>query len=147
MFFADRYYGYDDALYAACRLIEIVANSAASRCRRKPRDAAAHGLATPEIRVDCPDEIKFDVVARTSPKAYFRGKRQSKWSTLTACAMLFPNGWGSGACLQHATGAGDAFRSYRRKAPRRLPQRTGSRRGRSPGGHVSVTQPTSGPQT
>ena len=62
MFFADRYYGYDDALYAACRLIEIVAKSG------QPLSAQLAGLpkmvSTPEIRVDCPDELKFDLVAR-----------------------------------------------------------------------------------
>ena len=54
MFFADRYYGFDDALYAACRLLEIVANSGA------PLSAQLGDLpptfATPEIRVDCPDD-------------------------------------------------------------------------------------------
>ena len=54
MFFADRYYGYDDALYAACRLIEIVADSG------KPLSQQLEGIpqmvSTPELRVDCPDE-------------------------------------------------------------------------------------------
>ena len=60
MFFADRYYGFDDALYAACRLIEIVAASG---------QPLSHQLAdlpktvtTPEIRFDCPDDLKFAVV-------------------------------------------------------------------------------------
>ena len=61
MFFADRYRGYDDALYAACRLIEIVAKSG------QPLSAQLAGVpkmvSTPEIRVDCPDELKFDLVA------------------------------------------------------------------------------------
>src|SRR5262249_60892492 len=60
MFFADRYYGFDDALYAACRLIEIVAASG------KPLSAQLADLpttvTTPEIRFDCPDELKFAVV-------------------------------------------------------------------------------------
>src|SRR5258708_15793112 len=62
MFFADRYYGFDDALYAACRLMEIVARSG------KPLSAQLADLpktvTTPEIRFDCPDEKKFDVVER-----------------------------------------------------------------------------------
>src|ERR1700691_4797800 len=62
MFFADRYFGFDDAIYAACRLIEIVAKSG------RPMSAQMAGfpklISTPEIRVDCPDETKFDVVAR-----------------------------------------------------------------------------------
>src|SRR5205814_7163220 len=64
MFFADRYYGYDDALYAACRLIEIVARSG---CPLSAQLAdVPKTVSTPEIRVDCPDEAKFGVVARVS---------------------------------------------------------------------------------
>src|ERR1700677_1035344 len=66
MFFADRYLGYDDALYAACRLIEIIARSG------KPLSAQLEGLpklvSTPEIRVDCPDETKFRVVERVAER-------------------------------------------------------------------------------
>src|SRR5213078_3578599 len=66
MFFADRYFGYDDALYAACRLIEIVAKSG------KPLSAQLAGLpktvSTPEIRVDCPDELKFQIVERAAAR-------------------------------------------------------------------------------
>jgi phosphomannomutase / phosphoglucomutase len=61
LFFADRYYGYDDAIYASLRLIEILSKSESSLCdllSDVPRT-----FATPEIRVDCPDAIKFDVVA------------------------------------------------------------------------------------
>ncbi|MBV9401468.1 MAG: phosphomannomutase/phosphoglucomutase, partial [Bryobacterales bacterium] len=64
MFFADRYFGYDDALYAACRLMEIVAKSG------QPLSAQLAGIpktvATPEIRMDCPDDTKFDVVRRVA---------------------------------------------------------------------------------
>jgi len=60
MFFADRYFGYDDAIYASCRLIEILAKST------KPLSALVADLpqtsVTPELRVDTPDHIKFDVV-------------------------------------------------------------------------------------
>lgn len=60
MFFSDRYYGYDDAIYAAARLAEIVSrtnHSVSSLLADLPTC-----VCTPEIRVDCPDEIKFDVV-------------------------------------------------------------------------------------
>jgi phosphomannomutase/phosphoglucomutase len=62
VFFADRYYGYDDAIYAACRLIEILGREG------RPLDELLADLppthATPELRIDCPDEIKFAVVRR-----------------------------------------------------------------------------------
>jgi phosphomannomutase/phosphoglucomutase len=64
MFFADRYYGYDDALYAACRLLEIVARSV------QPLSAQLTGIpkvfSTPELRVECPDDQKFSIVAKTA---------------------------------------------------------------------------------
>jgi len=65
-FFADRYFGYDDAIYAALRLCEIL-----SRERRTVGELLAdlpRGFSTPEIRVDCPDEIKFAVVDRVRDK-------------------------------------------------------------------------------
>jgi phosphomannomutase/phosphoglucomutase len=88
MFFKDRYYGFDDALYAACRLIEIVANSG------NPLSAQLEGLpkmvSTPEIRVDTPDEIKFDVVKRVADQ--FRQTRSIV--DIDGARILFPEGWG-----------------------------------------------------
>ncbi len=88
MFFKDRYFGYDDALYAACRLMEIVANSG------KPLSAQLAGLpktvSTPEIRVDCPDETKFGVVAKVAE--YFKGKRDV--IDVDGVRVKFPEGWG-----------------------------------------------------
>src|SRR5262249_43074307 len=62
MFFADRFFGYDDAIYAACRLLEILARS--KRGVLDLLDGLPPAFSTPEIRVDCPDEIKFEVAAR-----------------------------------------------------------------------------------
>ncbi len=88
MFFADRYYGFDDALYAACRLIEIVAASG------KGLSAQLAGLpkmvSTPEIRVDCPDETKFDVVARVAE--HF--KKIRKTVDVDGVRVIFADGWG-----------------------------------------------------
>ncbi len=88
MFFKDRYHGYDDALYAACRLMEIVANSG------KPLSHQLAGLpkmvSTPEIRVDCPDEIKFEVVEKVAK--HFQGKRDV--IDVDGVRVKFANGWG-----------------------------------------------------
>lgn len=62
IFFADRYLGFDDAIYAAARLFEIVA--ASGRPLSEHLSDLPHTVATPEIRVDCPDEEKFEVVAK-----------------------------------------------------------------------------------
>jgi phosphomannomutase/phosphoglucomutase len=59
MFFADRYFGYDDAIYASCRLVEILAKTAlplSSLVADLPKTTV-----TPEIRVDVPDLIKFEL--------------------------------------------------------------------------------------
>jgi phosphomannomutase/phosphoglucomutase len=61
-FFADRYYGFDDAIYASLRLLEIL-----SREGRTVADLLSDlpmTVSTPEIRMDCPDAIKFGVVER-----------------------------------------------------------------------------------
>jgi phosphomannomutase/phosphoglucomutase len=88
MFFADRYLGYDDALYAACRLIEIVAASG------KPLSAQLAGLpkmvSTPEIRIDCPDELKFAVVERVAE----RFRKTHKVIDIDGVRVLFDQGWG-----------------------------------------------------
>ena len=61
VFFADRYYGYDDAIYASCRLIEILVK------QKKPLSSlladVPQTVVTPEIRVDCSDDQKFQLVA------------------------------------------------------------------------------------
>jgi phosphomannomutase/phosphoglucomutase len=88
MFFADRYYGFDDALYAACRLMEIVAASG---------QPLSHQLAdlpqtvtTPELRFDCADERKFDVVGKAM--AALRAKH--KTVDVDGVRVIFPHGWG-----------------------------------------------------
>ncbi len=62
LFFSDRYQGFDDATYAAIRLLEIVAKSG-KKLSELLSDVPVT-FATPEIRVDCPDEVKFAVVAK-----------------------------------------------------------------------------------
>ncbi len=61
LFFADRYYGFDDAIYASLRLLEILASD--PRSLSEMLADVPRTFATPEIRVDCPDALKFDVVA------------------------------------------------------------------------------------
>lgn len=88
LFFADRYYGYDDAIYAACRLIEIVSNSHSSSISDLLSDVPKT-FATPEIRIDCPDEKKFQIVAKA--KEYFRS--QLPIIDVDGVRIEFPDGW------------------------------------------------------
>lgn len=88
MFFADRYYGFDDALYAACRLIEIVAKSAqplSGQLADLPKT-----VTTPEIRVDCADERKFEVVERVKERFH----KTHEIVDVDGVRILFPQGWG-----------------------------------------------------
>jgi phosphomannomutase / phosphoglucomutase len=88
MFFADRYYGFDDALYSACRLLEIVSNSGqplSAQLADMPKT-----VTTPEIRFDCPDELKFAVVSRAI--AELRAKHETV--DVDGVRVIFPNGWG-----------------------------------------------------
>ena len=88
MFFADRYYGYDDALYAACRLLEIIAKSG------KPLSHQLEGIpklvSTPELRIDCPDDEKFQVVSRVAQQFRKRGDIVD----VDGVRVPFENGWG-----------------------------------------------------
>jgi phosphomannomutase/phosphoglucomutase len=88
MFFADRYYGFDDALYSACRLLEIVANS--GRPLSFQLADIPKTVTTPEIRFDCPDELKFSVVSRAM--AALRAKH--KTLDVDGVRVIFPEGWG-----------------------------------------------------
>jgi phosphomannomutase/phosphoglucomutase len=88
MFFADRYYGFDDALYAACRLMEIVANDV--RPLSMQLADLPKTVTTPEIRFDCPDDLKFEVVRRAAEELQARHKTVD----VDGVRVLFPEGWG-----------------------------------------------------
>ncbi len=61
-FFADRYFGFDDGIYAALRIVEIVANTGKTVVELLAD--MPEPFSTPELRVDCADDVKFDVVKR-----------------------------------------------------------------------------------
>jgi phosphomannomutase/phosphoglucomutase len=93
MFFADRYYGFDDGLYAALRLAEILSESMAENPARPLSTFLAdwpRTFNTPEIRVDCPDRIKFALVDRAVE--YFRERYEI--IDVDGVRITFPDGWG-----------------------------------------------------
>jgi phosphomannomutase/phosphoglucomutase len=88
MFFGGDWFGFDDALFGAARLLQYVAREGGPLSRLLadlPRT-----VNTPELRVDCPDERKFDVVERAAK--HFGAKYPV--STLDGVRMTFPAGWG-----------------------------------------------------
>lgn len=88
IFFEDRYFGFDDAIYAACRLFEIM--SATDMPLSELIADLPKTFNTPEIRVDCPDEIKFQTVEKAT--AYF--KERHKVIDIDGARVIFPDGWG-----------------------------------------------------
>jgi phosphomannomutase/phosphoglucomutase len=88
MFFGGDYFGYDDALFGAARLLEIV-TAGAGGLHRLIADLP-ETIATPEIRVDCSDETKFALVEQAA--AHFAARYPV--NTIDGVRMTFPNGWG-----------------------------------------------------
>jgi phosphomannomutase/phosphoglucomutase len=88
IFFADRYFGYDDAIYASCRLIELLSKT--DRKLSQLLEDVPKTSITPEIRVDCPDEIKFKVVEKV------RDELRKTYSIVDVdgVRVQFGDGWG-----------------------------------------------------
>ncbi len=88
IFFADRYFGFDDAIYAACRLLEIVSNS------EKKLSELLSDLPelenTPEIRLECSDEEKFGIVEKV--KEHFEAEHEV--IDVDGARINFEDGWG-----------------------------------------------------
>jgi phosphomannomutase / phosphoglucomutase len=88
MFFAEGFYGHDDALYGAARLLRIVADSGkgvAELLADVPKF-----VSTPEIRVDCPDDLKFDLVRRAAEHFH----ETHDVIDVDGARVLFGDGWG-----------------------------------------------------
>jgi phosphomannomutase/phosphoglucomutase len=88
LFFADRYFGFDDAIYASIRLLEIISSSD-SKISEILSDVP-RTFTTPEIRVDCPDHLKFQVVDEV--KAHFR--KSYNIIDVDGVRIPFGDGWG-----------------------------------------------------
>jgi phosphomannomutase/phosphoglucomutase len=88
MFFADGYYGYDDALYGAARLLRIVAD--AGKPVHELLADVPEFVSTPEIRVDCGDDVKFALVEKAVE--HFRSRHDV--IDVDGVRVLFGDGWG-----------------------------------------------------
>lgn len=88
IFFKDRYLGYDDAIYASCRLMEIL-----SKTGKKISELLSdvpETFTTPEIRVECPENQKFEVVKKMTD--YFRENYDI--IDIDGVRVRFDDGWG-----------------------------------------------------
>ena len=88
IFFADRFYGFDDAAYAGARLLEILSKT--DKKLSELFDGIPETYSTPELRVDCPDETKFEVVAKVAQ--HF--SQTNKVITIDGARIIFDHGWG-----------------------------------------------------
>ncbi len=88
IFFADRYFGYDDAVYAGARLLEILSHT------EVPLSALLADLpkmvSTPEIRLDCPDDRKFAIVRAFTDEF----KQKAEVIDIDGARVIFEHGWG-----------------------------------------------------
>ena len=88
LFFADRYFGYDDAIYASLRLLEIIKKAGQPYSTKALLQDAPRMTSTPEIRFDCPDEIKFKIVDK-AVEAF----KEYPSITIDGIRIKFEDGW------------------------------------------------------
>jgi phosphomannomutase/phosphoglucomutase len=88
IFFADRFYGFDDACYAGARVLEILSNT------DKPLSELLSDLpqtfSTPELRVDCAEDKKFRIVQQIADEF----SKTNDVITIDGARIKFENGWG-----------------------------------------------------
>ena len=98
IFFADRWFGFDDAIYSSCRLAEIAAREKAANPAFRFSSMLSglpETVVTPEIRIDCADELKFSVIERLE-RAIGQGTEDFKVKDIIKTDGLrvnFEGGW------------------------------------------------------
>jgi phosphomannomutase / phosphoglucomutase len=88
IFFGNRWFGFDDAIYSSARLLELLSRAEgplSAQLSDVPRT-----WSSPELREDCPEEKKFEVVRRA--QEFFSARYESV--TVDGVRVVFPDGWG-----------------------------------------------------
>ena len=88
IFFADRFYGFDDATYAGARVLEILSKT--DKTLSELLSDLPETFSTPELRVDCADERKFEIVQKIADEF----KQTNEVITIDGARILFEHGWG-----------------------------------------------------
>jgi len=88
LFFKHRYFGFDDAVYASLRLMEIIKKSGEPYSTKALLKDVPEVIATPEIRFDCPDEIKFKIVEKAQ-----NAFNEFESITIDGIRIKFDDGW------------------------------------------------------
>ena len=88
IFFADKYFGYDDGIYAAVRLISLLSNS--DKKLSELRKALPQTFSTPEIRIECEESHKFAIIDELKAKLI---KADANFSDVDGVRVLNSDGW------------------------------------------------------
>ncbi|SFN63848.1 phosphomannomutase/phosphoglucomutase [Dokdonella immobilis] len=90
-FFAERWYGFDDAVYAAARLLEILAGDPEGRSAEEVFAALPKGVSTPELKIEMREGEHYRFIESFRAKANFEGARLT---TIDGLRADWPDGWG-----------------------------------------------------
>jgi phosphomannomutase/phosphoglucomutase len=90
-FFRERWYGFDDGIYAAARLLEIIAGDAARRSAEEIFATLPKGVSTPELKVEMAEGEHYAFIERFRAQAQFEGARLT---TIDGVRADWPDGWG-----------------------------------------------------
>jgi phosphomannomutase / phosphoglucomutase len=90
-FFAERWYGFDDAVYAAARLLEILAGDPEGRSAEEIFAALPKGVSTPELKIEMREGEHYRFIESFRAKAHFEGARLT---TIDGLRADWPDGWG-----------------------------------------------------
>ncbi len=91
IFFNDRYFGFDDAIYATCRVIEILQATEQGTSLSDLLSDVPETFATPELRVECDESVKFELPGKVAEHFAAKG---FDVNTIDGARVHFPQGWG-----------------------------------------------------
>lgn len=91
IFFNDRFFGFDDAIYATCRVMEILSATPAGTTLSSLLEDVPQTYATPELRVECDEALKFELPGEVA--AHFAAKGLEV-NTIDGARVHFEHGWG-----------------------------------------------------
>ena len=90
-FFRERWYGFDDGIYAAARLLEILASDPEDRSPQEIFDSLPKGVSTPELKIEMAEGEHYRFVEKFREKSSFEGARVT---TIDGVRADWPDGWG-----------------------------------------------------